>query len=251
MLHAAVLAALIAVSGSLSSGDKALLSRLHLAVGQLSDKRVAMRRFEQRAPRADIPHFRRLQLHVRPNSAAYAETSFVLAYHGVEYEANIRRLLRPYRLWRSSPGRWAREYTSEKEEQGEGYLDQLTSLEGIPFALNLLYLKHHDLTSLGTWLDLRLDGAYAEGSHQELGELWKRHRVDMLKAAARSRARQGNLAAALSHTYCNTGAAAQDRLLKKKLLASVKPLTRAADPVVREAASGVYELVRREPVVPD
>src|SRR5438477_413558 len=114
MLPTTVIAVLIAASAALSPAEKALLSHLHQAMRQLSDRRTAMRRFEAQVPRADAARCRPLQLRVPPNSTAYAETSFALAYYGIDYPPNIRRILRPYRIWRANTSRWAREYAVQE-----------------------------------------------------------------------------------------------------------------------------------------
>lgn len=238
MLLAPLIALLIGASAPTSNTP--FLARVHHAVSEMSDRKAAFLRFEREIRPADARRCRALQASVRPNSQAYAELAFVQAYWGVDYDANLQRLLRPYRLWTRDTARWSREYPSLNALDSS-----LTELYGIFHALNYLYLKHHDLKSLGLWLDLRLDGAPSEGNADELGALWQRHSSDMLRAAAFSPRRLENLADALEFSWMTTGEPAQDRRLRREFIRSLLPLTRSADPRVVRTASRLRTLLRK------
>ena len=238
VLLAPVLAFVIGASAP--SNDAAFLARIHRAVAQMSDRKTAFVRFDREVRPADARRCRLLQSSVRPNSQAYADLAFVQAYWGVDYEANLQRLLRPYRLWTHDIQRWEREYPPRS-----GPDSSLTKLYGVFHALNYLYLKHHDLKSLGLWLDLRLDGDWSEESDDELGELWQRHAADMLRAAAHSPRRLENLADALEYSRMNSVDSAQDRRLRREFFRSLAPLTRSPDPPVARTASRLRTLLRK------
>ena len=130
------------------------------------------------------------------NSSEFANAAFVQAYYGVDYEANLHRILRPYRYFIGSEAVRMKEYPNDG---GGG--ENIRDIGGLYQALNWLYLKHHDLASLGYWEDLRLDGAPAEGNGEELVHLWQRHAPDMLKAALGHPQRIGNLLEAFRFNY--------------------------------------------------
>lgn len=166
-----------------SSEDATALQRLHGLMAHSSDKKAWFVRFERELPASNIPTWQRLQKRVKPNNRTYVETAFALAYYGVDYDANLRRVQRPYLVWLAdADGRTADRYG--KEYPNDSLADNnLNSWGGTSFALNLLYLKQHDLKSLGAWLDLKLDGAPSEENDDSLMELWQRHSLDMLHAA--------------------------------------------------------------------
>lgn len=238
MLLAPLLA--LVIGASAPSADSTFLARVHRAVARMSDRKAAFLRFEHEVRPADARRCRALQSSVRPNSQAYAELAFIQAYWGVDYETNLQRLLRPYRLWTHDINRWEREYPRF------GASDRsLTELSGVFHALNFLYLKHHELKSLGLWLDLRLDGGWAEESDDDLGELWQRHSTDMLRAAAHSPRRLENLAKALEYSRMSSGDAAQERRLRREFLRSLQPLTQSTDVRVARTASRLRILLRK------
>ena len=228
-----VLAALCFVrSPYAGSGDTAILTRLNKALDAPSDKKAWFVRFEQQCPPANIPVWQCLQRKSAPNSKQYGELSFALAYYRKDYNANLRRLTRPSRLH-------ARDYAAyNKEYHHSDWEADWTGWGKTWLPLNLLYLKHHDLTSLGMWLEQGYDGAPAEWNDAELGELWKRHKVDMLKAADASSARVTNLTEALVYGD-------YDSRSVRKLLREMRGFSHSQDRRVREAAAQVAGQVQR------
>ncbi len=97
------------------ANDKQALHRLDATLNPLSDKKAWFAKVERQLPPSQIPLWQRLQKQVSVNSKAYAELSFILAYYGVDYEANLRRIMRPYRFWQQNSGRGKdyRKYTKE------------------------------------------------------------------------------------------------------------------------------------------
>lgn len=186
---------------SLTRADKARLVRLRRAVRQLEKQlaghndRAAFHHFERLAPRSEAPAWERLVHQVPVNSEDYPALSFALAYYRVDYNRNLQRLLRPNRLWLHNTKQWAKEYPEA------GPSDLLTDLAFVPFSLEMLYRKHHDLATLRVWLGLPVDGYVAEGSADSLGKLWKGHKSQMLRAAYGSQKRMNNLADALIYNF--------------------------------------------------
>jgi hypothetical protein len=208
----ALIALLIMQKPPLTARERVFLAHIRQAVAHMTDKRASFVRFEQAVPESDAAFCGKLLLKVAPNSADYASCAFAQAYYGLDYDANLQRLLRPYRLWHSHIHKWEQEYPNST-------MGTPTDLDGVYSSLNWLYLKHHDLKSLGAWIDLRLDGAWAEGSDGELSDLWKRHKADMLKAASASTRRLENLHDAL--IFGDDGA--DERTIRRNLIADLKP----------------------------
>jgi hypothetical protein len=222
-------------SAPVSAADKTALTHLHRLIAQRSDKRAWFVKFERELPASNISTWQRLQKQRPPNSRAYAETSFALAYYGIDYPANLRRVLRPYTVWyKDSRSNFkSNEYTKEYPPAGSDDND-LNEWDNVSDALNLLYLKHHNLKSLGAWLDLKLDGAPSEESDGELSDLWERHSIDMLHAAYEHRQRIANLAEALLGEM-------EDKALVRALIQDVKRFTRLPD---RRAALTAKQVIR-------
>lgn len=217
------------------SKDKQTLYRLDATLNPLSDKKAWFVKVERQLPPSQIPIWQRLQKQVPANSKHYAELSFMLAYYGVDYKANLRRIIRPYQLSKQSYERVKKEYPDT-----EFWDIPWTGWGQTWWPLNLLYLKHHDLTSLGFWLDQKLDGAPAEWNDDELGGLWDRHRTEMLRASSGSDIRLNNLAGSLTYAYVGGGHLATDKKEERKLLAELSRLGHADDPRVASAARHIY-----------
>lgn len=214
--------------------DKQTLHRLDVTLNPLSDKKAWFAKVERELPPSQIPVWQRLQQQTPANSKHYAELSFILAYYGVDYEANLKRVTRPYQFYSRGYNYFKREYRGDWETEWTGYGETW-------FALNLLYLKQHDVQPLRLWLEQRLDGCPAEGSDDELGELWKRHQSDMLRAAYGSEVRLNNLAEALAFNYVY-----ESRTAERLLLAQLSCWEHAANPQVAAVARQVYGKVKSE-----
>lgn len=227
MFQMAILLAYQLLPGRVVQSDTATLAHVRAAVKSLNDRKAAFVRFEQTLKPSDAATWQRLLGKVRANSKDYAALSFALAYYGIDYDRNLARLLRPYRIYSRDSARWAKEYPMRETST-------LVDLDFAWFSMNLLYLKHHDLKSLGAWLDLRLDGAYAEGSLQALAELWQRHETDMLRAA-NSSDRIAHLAIVLVGDPQN-GDATGNRNPLRTLLADLQRRAHGRDPRVALSA---------------
>ena len=175
----------------LSAKDSSFLSRIDRAVSRISDKKTAFVRFEKTVTKADASRCNQVLSNLKPNSNYYADCAFVQAWYGIDYDKNLYRLQRPIRYEQTKSKRPEDQYKTDWDEE-----NLLASLK-IADALNWLHLKHHDLKSLGAWEDLRFDGAPSEANDDELGALWKRHAIDMLKAAYAHPMRIKNLTEAL------------------------------------------------------
>ncbi len=219
----------------LSTADRAFLAHIDRAVGKMSDKKAAFVAFEKRISRSDAMRCKELLPAIAPNSNEFANTAFVQAYYGVDYEANLKRLLRPYRYYIGPEARWRKEYPNE-----DGGGENLKDMDGLYQGLNWLYLTHHDLTSLGYWEDLRLDGGPAEGNDDELYQLWQRHAPDMLKAALGHPQRIGNLLEAFLFNYADESNGHAAREVRLMLL----PYFHAKDIHVRTAAREMSKALR-------
>ena len=218
---------------ALSANDTAFLTRIDKAVSRMSDKKTAFLHFEKVVTKADAIRCNQLQAKVAPNSGYYADCAFVQAWYGIDYAANLQRITRPYRLWKTNSSRWEKEYTQANDNVS-------TDIDSCYSLLNWLYLKHHDLKSLGAWEDLTLDGAPAEGSGDDLYELWDSHAKDMLRAAYGHPRRINNLAETLNWGHEEAG----DKDHTKEEIADVRPYLRSKDKRVASAAQSLVETLR-------
>ncbi len=231
MLLAILYALLAAPQGTklpLSKTDAAFLKRIDRAVSRMSDQKTAFVRFEKAATKADALRCRQLLPRLRPNSVYYADCAFVGAWYGLDYDANLQRITRPYRLWKTDWKRWEKEYAQD-------YDSRQTDMDSFYSLLNWLYLKHHDLKSLSVWEDLKLDGAPAECNDDELGELWKRHAPDMLLAAHRHPQRVKNLTGSLQFAYFAGG----EKTARTRLLADLTAYSHNKDPRIARTAAAM------------
>lgn len=221
--------------GLVTRPEDAALHRVREAVLHLDDKKSSFVHFERTLKPSEVTTWQRLLQRVPAYSENYAALSFALAYYGVDYDQNIRRLLRPYRMWQGDVKRWGKEYFDLQPRESIIDRDSLVDLDFVWFSMNLLYLKHHDLKSLRTWLDVELDGHWAEGCDESLGDLWKRHERDMLRAAAGSPDRLSHLAEALAFSYFpeNTDA---ERIAYRSMIAELRHRTHDRQPQVALAA---------------
>jgi hypothetical protein len=222
-----------------SPPDRSALTNLHQVIEKRNDKKAWFVNFERQLPPSNIPTWQRLQRQFPAYSRQYAELSFALAYYGVDYDANLRRVIRPYLVWNAHNTQYIREY-------GEDWMNgQLNSLEAVITALNLLYLKHHDVQSLSQWLGLRLDGAPAEMNADDLAELWKRHKTDLLRAASTSPARLQSLAEALYFEHL-TGTE-RDKQLVKAQAAEIRNLADRYPEPLAATARKLARLIETNP----
>ena len=231
MLPVLIAAVYFVPHADVATADAAVLKRLDNALTAPSDKKEWFAHFEQQCPASHIVVWQRLQQQVDPANKHYGELSFALAYYGKDYAANVNRLIRPYRLWQENDTMYDKQYN--RGEQGPNNTIWADCYK-VWFALNLLYLKHHDLTSLGLWLEEKLDGPSAKQSAHELSELWKRHPKDMLRAASGSPERIDHLAESLK-----LDASGVDKL--DNLLSGLRVLAQSADGKVATAARQVRE----------
>jgi hypothetical protein len=207
----------------LSSSDRAALAALRRAVASVEShecpRQDDLKRFERLAPRSHIPTWRRLQQRIPSTRSGSADLAFGLAYHGVDYDRNLQRLLLPYR-------RWHRDSGSE---------DDAKVVEDLPIDLAILYRKHHDPQSLGELLALQLDGGLAESQASILADLWSEHPAMLLRLAVDSAVRLNNIVGMLYYANEDLRGAAKE----------VRPFTHHPDPCVARAARRVLFLLRQ------
>lgn len=130
-----------------------------------------------------------LQKIVPSESREAADIACLLAYYGIDYNRNVRRLLRPYTLQRS-------ERIGHKEPTRE-YADEQ---EGncLPGHLARIYDRWRDPTVLRWLLGSHLPDMEGRAEeHQALIDLWDDHWIALLQAASQSAGRRSRLASAL------------------------------------------------------
>lgn len=212
------LALLLGRPASLSPADQAARVSLRRAVARLESGTVTPRHFERLAPRRNEPMWLWLQRRMRYPQSGALDLAFVLAYYGVDYRENLQRLMLPDRLW-----------TKGKAPMPESLTDDLT----------ILHNKHHDTASLGALLDLKLDGGPGEEQEGAIYDLWQRQPTALLRLAAGSKSRLGNLEDMVQIE-------GDDAKARKQLFAELRRFGRHPDPRVAAAARSLLSSARRD-----
>jgi hypothetical protein len=216
--------------------EAGLLARTRRAVQRAALSEISLHRLEKLLPRTNVSRWQRLQRLVAPDRRDYADVTLMLAYYGVEYDTNERRLLRPYYAWK-------RFQKSVRTSSGGDVLPRSNSDASaadpvdVPGELALLYRKHHDRRSLGDLLSLETDGSIAEAQADVLQYLWDERPVTLLRAAYGSSTRLHVLADMLE-TGIETPA---DRAAN---IADLKAFSRRADARVAGSARRLIGLLR-------
>jgi len=238
-----VMLAIFGFGGVKTSEQTTLLNRVHRALANPSDKKAWFIGFEKRVKPTDAQTARKIISMLKPNSRAYAELSFVQAYYGVDLPASLDRVQRPYTLWHRHVNQWVREYDFKVQQD---YSD-LRSNEMIVPILNLLYLKRYDPQILGRWLDLKLDGAWAEGNADEIGAFWQRHAGEMIRVAGLKPSRTKLLAENLYFLRLDFSDGkityAKER---RKLFAEIAPYIRDKNQQTAKAAQALQKAILKE-----
>lgn len=141
-----------------------------------------MRHFRARIPKTEIGYLRRIQKSIDPRSEAACEIAFVLAYYQVDFDANLRQMLRTD---------YSNQYFPVSIVEGD-----VTE-----YFADFLYRRCPGLTALRIWLDTEVDGASAEEATGFWYAAWKRDRLGMLLAAAGSKMRIYHVALALTSAF--------------------------------------------------
>ena len=219
-----------------SSSERDLLQRVHRYVTlTLDDKHPAAARLGL-ARSTTIREMQALQPKQRPNSRAFAELSFTLALLGHHVRANTERILRPYRLWRSSSMAWQREYSNNGDNGGY----DIRHLDEIPALLAELIKRLKQPAVIRELLDLQgLDGAAAETASLSIYDGWKAQPEAVLKAVNGNSGRSRNLAEAIAFQTWDAPANRQ------KDLSTLVRFTRSKSTAVSSSAKRVMALVRK------
>jgi hypothetical protein len=217
MLYLA-LALLLSQPAQLPAADRAAQVTLRRAVSQLEKGTISRGQFERLAPRRSVPTWQRLQRRLRYPQAGTLDLAFVLAYYGIDYRQNLRRLVLPAKLWQSG-----------KAPMPEYLTDDLV----------ILHEKHHDTASLAALLDLALDGGPAEGQEAAIYAQWQRQPATLLRLAVGSETRLRNLADMVQME-------GDDPQVRKQLFAELRRLGRHRDRRVAKAAQSLLAMAKRD-----
>ena len=227
--------------------DAQRLTKLHEAISKLtmgkhaygkSSENITSVQFEKLYPIGNIQKWETLRTRIASSTAGYNDLTFLLCYYKRDYARNVYNLLRQYRLWQMmlDPNSPANARVSLRHNHHLPYT--IEAVEATSGYLQLLYLKHHDTLSLGSLLDLRLDGALAEEQSDFIGELWDMDAVPLLVSAYRSAVRTDNLAGALWM---------KDKGAKQEAYRELKRLSHNPDPRIAASAKKVEQELRKLP----
>jgi hypothetical protein len=163
-----------------------------------------------------LPRLERLQREASPTSVLHRRLTFTLAYFGQEYQANVRRLMIPVRLWEKQDDR-----SSAYEDSGFELLVE------VPAMLVRLYEHNRDPSLLRILFDMGLDGGPAEGLSVRKVQLITRHPLRVLQALQHSPGLTENALCALA---TEVGA---DEEEYRRAVANIRRASRGADPRLR------------------
>jgi hypothetical protein len=212
------LALLFSQPARLSPADQAVRATLRQAVAQLEDGTISQGQFERLVPRRNVPIWQRLQRRIHYPQFGALDLAFVLAYYGVDYRHNLQRLLLPNQASR---------------------IGKIPMPESLTGDLMILHDKHHDTASLGALLDLALDGGPAEELEGAIYELWQQQPTTLLRLAAKSTTRLGNL----EDMVLTEG---DDLKVRKQLLAELRQFGHHPDRRVAGAARRLLSMASRD-----
>ena len=108
--------------------------------------------FRKAGLRRVLPRLVQMQRRTPKNYELSFDLAFTLAYLGVDYRQNVRRLIALDELWDRGDPRW-RQYVSDGSDKRDD----------IPGLVDALYRHNHDLALLRILFSWRLDGGPAEG----------------------------------------------------------------------------------------
>lgn len=227
-----VLLLFVSQPAHLSSADRADLAALRDAVTGLENGIIGPRQFERQVPKSHIQTWLRLQRRIPSTASGSANLALVLAYYGVDYDQNLRRLLDSYWRWMQHPrGR------SSRTAQHDAVV-----VANLPADLGILHDKRHDLASLRALLDM--DSGTRTGSTAEqmagqasevVARLWQQDDESVLRAAFGSQTRLWNVEQTLDWSFASkTGAQAACRELQRLSRRPDRRVSGAARQILRQ-----------------
>jgi hypothetical protein len=230
---------LLGVVGSpLSRQQRTLLRQLHGRILRLSTDKKDMHHFEHQTSHRERLQWQQLQNSPNLSKATTADLAFALAYYGIDYDRNLRRVLKPYTVWRQVYTNY-RPGTADDIKDYTGLTD---AVEAVPGRLAILFAKRRDSKSIRYLLDMQTDGAVAEAHTSAISQLWNDgHELALLRAACTSKTPLDNLAQVLEVEDIRTDEHPKKALrLERALLARY---SRRADPCISYAAKRVSALL--------
>jgi hypothetical protein len=174
--------------------DTEILIRLRAAIRQFVSGELTASEFKALVENYDLACWHHLRDCLEFNSQAAADVCCVLASLGEDYEANLKRLLLPYKVFQYHSGCYTRNHNDTDTSR----------LEDIPGYLALLYhtRQHADTLTILLELDMKGHPDYLEYV-SALASLWELHGPALIRAASLKRLRRKNLEHALA-TLCTT-----------------------------------------------
>ena len=251
-LFSLMLGAILSTS-PLTQTEKAEIDRAVTAMSRCSygGKHLerSRRQFEQQAPRSQVPHWEAMRRRLGLFDRQYMELSALLACYGVDYSANLGRILRPYRtLQRVADNEVGYQIAFRgKTIDGRTLDDRFDDTPGI---LACIFAMRHDAMSVGLLLDLNLDGGPAEHRDEALMNLWPTDKISILRSVSGSPERTAATAHFLQWLFGDTSGPGSGRARTSKLLGELSTLSRSRDARVaagsRQVSLELQRLARRE-----
>jgi hypothetical protein len=163
-----------------------------------------------------LPLLQRLQRKTPKDQELYIDLAFALAYFGVDYQLNVRRLAALDELWNRGDPSW-QQYVSDGNDMRDS----------IPDLMSTLYEHNHDPGLLRTLFSWGLDGGPAEVLDVGRVQLLTAFPLQVLRVTRHSADREEGAIRSLSD---EVGA---DEAEYRRATRSVRRASRRADPVLR------------------
>ena len=221
-------------TSTLTRTETALADNLHQSIRNLDlsakpvSDTITGHQFEQMFPKSSLPTWQKIQRKAPKYSKARMDSSYLLAYYGVGYEQNVDRMMEIYKLYTK------RHFNAEIEEM----LDFLTG------ELDDLYSKQHVRSTLGTLLNLGIDGAGGDGLTELIAVRYRQNRRAVLQAANGSAGAIANILFVLNTSLATS--------TESKISADIKALkdletdSHCKDPAVARSARLLLSSLKAE-----
>jgi hypothetical protein len=185
------------------------------------DRAGAARALRKGGLRQVLPRLARLQRRTPKDWDLSFELAFTLAYFGVDYQRNVRRLIALDELWDRQDPRWEQYVGMMHGRAGD-------MRDGIPPLVGALYRHKHDPALLRTLFGWRLDGFAAEILADERYDLLRSYPLQVLRTIQRNQRMEGQAIESIIY------AAGPGEW--RRTAARVRSSARGADPALRSYA---------------
>jgi len=156
----------------------------------------------------------------------------ILAWYDVDFQANVDRLLVPYKIYSQNTKKYGALYNTS---------DHKADLRFLPYYLVFLYHKKHSMFLLNKLLSLNMKiGVMGEAYDNAVGKLWNEDSSSILRAIAHSSRNRNNVAESLN--FCAEEAQTSKAL--KHYLTQLDQASHSQDNDIAQSAKKLKHLIK-------